>query len=150
MMTITGWVLPALVLGATYSENKGEVIGFGNGDGTVTAKYNGLSVSASMVSSGIPPLHGPATWKKADEVCKAYNGYYGPYSGNKSPTGLTHGGKVVHNHENKHLWTNYYVSGTNNGVTFIEKNGKWVKGPNYDKSTKLYFHCFGEDTDSGV
>ncbi|AIW15858.1 Ig-like domain-containing protein [Vibrio tubiashii] len=136
--------------GATYSKNKGEVIGFGNGDGTVTAKYNGLSVSASMVSSGIPPLHGPATWKKADEVCKDYNGYYGPYSGNKSPTGLTHGGKVVHNHENKHLWTNYYVTGTNNGVTYIEKNGKWVKGPNYDKSTKLYFHCFGEDTESGV
>ncbi|NRF25984.1 Ig-like domain-containing protein [Vibrio coralliilyticus] len=135
--------------GATRSNTKGAVVGYGTGNGSIKATYKGLSVSASVVSSGTPPLHGPETWSKASDVCKAYNGFKSLFSGNKSSTGATHGDKVVHAHENLHLWTSYYVSGTNNGVTFVEQNGEWVRGPNYDKSTELYFHCFGEDTQNG-
>ncbi|MFN3015066.1 Ig-like domain-containing protein [Vibrio coralliilyticus] len=134
--------------GATYSNTKGTVIGFGTGSGAVKATYKSLSASASITSSGIPPLHGPATWYDAGNVvCSEYNGVRMVFSGNASDSDKTHGGHAVHDHENLHLWTNYWIS-NEKAVTAVEKNGEWVAGPYYDKSEKLYFHCFGEDTEN--
>ncbi|CAK6712236.1 Putative extracellular Invasin/intimin cell-adhesion protein [Vibrio harveyi] len=130
--------------GKTYSNTKGSVIGAGTGSGSVEATYNGLSVTASIKSSGIPPLHGPANWDDAMDICKNYNGVHRVFSGNKSVSGLTHNGITVHSHENKHLWTDW---GNIKGeiVTAIEDGGRWVIGPFYPRKTRLYFHCFGED-----
>ncbi|MCG9579727.1 Ig-like domain-containing protein [Vibrio tubiashii] len=132
--------------GATFSNAKGAVIGKGAGSGSVKAVYKGLSVTASIKSSGIPPLHGPANWDDARlKVCANYNGVSQVFSGTQSTTGQTHNGSTVHSHENKHLWTQW---GNGQGiVTAIEDGGRWVKGPFYPKETLLYFHCYGEDSE---
>ncbi|MCC2524068.1 Ig-like domain-containing protein [Vibrio coralliilyticus] len=130
--------------GATYSNTKGDVIGFGTGSGAVKATYKNLSVSASLESSGIPPLHGPATFNDArTKVCHEYNGVNRVYSGDWPITGKTHGGERVHNHEGKYLWAEWAWDSA--AVTYYEQNGNRVEGPPTDFNVELFFHCYGED-----